>query len=165
MGAKYMFTLYSFIYYNGQWQNKSTLSLYVDFLGDLCQLVLYILFFLSIHTLFGFPFYLVRHTLVTFSSFTKRLSNLIKYRKATRQIDRFHDANVEELALCHNTCTICRGNMDEGKKLPCGHVFHQACLREWFEHQQNCPLCRVYVLDTNIRPNMPQEIPEERRQQ
>lgn len=147
MHTKYILTLYSLFYHNGVWQQKSTYSLYIDFIGDLFQLIMYILFFLSIHSLFGFPFYLVRHTLVTFSSFTKRLHNLVKYRKATQRINQFHDATEEELALCHNTCTICRGTMDEGKKLPCGHVFHEVCLREWFEHQQNCPLCRVYVLD------------------
>ena len=32
------------------------------------------------------------------------------------------------------------------KKLPCGHIFHKACLRSWFQRQQTCPTCRLDVL-------------------
>ena len=30
-------------------------------------------------------------------------------------------------------------NMDQPKKLPCGHIFHFHCLRSWLERQQSCP--------------------------
>ncbi|KAI9498754.1 hypothetical protein BDB00DRAFT_754525, partial [Zychaea mexicana] len=30
-------------------------------------------------------------------------------------------------------------NLDQPKKLPCGHVFHFHCLRSWLERQQSCP--------------------------
>lgn len=33
------------------------------------------------------------------------------------------------------------------KKLPCGHLFHRECLRQWLQRQQNCPTCRTSLLD------------------
>lgn len=38
------------------------------------------------------------------------------------------------------------------KKLPCGHIFHTACLRSWFQRQQTCPTCRLNILRTTSRP-------------
>jgi len=34
------------------------------------------------------------------------------------------------------------------KKLPCGHMFHSACLRSWFQRMQTCPTCRSDILTT-----------------
>lgn len=39
-----------------------------------------------------------------------------------------------------------RVNFFSSKKLPCGHIFHAACLRSWFQRQQTCPTCRLDVL-------------------
>jgi E3 ubiquitin-protein ligase synoviolin len=38
------------------------------------------------------------------------------------------------------------------KKLPCGHIFHTACLRSWFQRQQTCPTCRLNILRTPTPP-------------
>lgn len=42
------------------------------------------------------------------------------------------------------------------KKLPCGHIFHTACLRSWFQRQQTCPTCRLNILRTPITTSQPQ---------
>lgn len=36
--------------------------------------------------------------------------------------------------------------VNTSKKLPCGHIFHTACLRSWFQRQQTCPTCRLNIL-------------------
>lgn len=36
--------------------------------------------------------------------------------------------------------------VNNSKKLPCGHIFHTACLRSWFQRQQTCPTCRLNIL-------------------
>ena len=36
--------------------------------------------------------------------------------------------------------------ISSSKKLPCGHIFHTACLRSWFQRQQTCPTCRLNIL-------------------
>lgn len=61
-----------------------------------------------------------------------------------------------------NICIIC---MDEliakpnsqrshlakykAKRLPCGHVLHLCCLKNWMERSQTCPICRLPVFDEN----------------
>ena len=50
-----------------------------------------------------------------------------------------------------NTCSICLCAVDKTLALDivCGHVFHEACLNQWFSHNhvRTCPLCRVKLLD------------------
>jgi hypothetical protein len=42
--------------------------------------------------------------------------------------------------------------MGAAKKLVCGHMFHQTCLRSWLAHQTSCPICRR---STNGPPTRP----------
>lgn len=50
-----------------------------------------------------------------------------------------------------NSFPVSREDMvSSSKKLPCGHIFHTACLRSWFQRQQTCPTCRLNILRTPI---------------
>ena len=44
-------------------------------------------------------------------------------------------------------CSICLENFKttlKGCKLPCGHIFHENCIKEWLsKHNNRCPVCRV----------------------
>lgn len=51
------------------------------------------------------------------------------------------------------------------KKLPCGHIFHTACLRSWFQRQQTCPTCRLNILRTPITTSQPQNQPQNNNNQ
>ena len=71
---------------------------------------------------------------------------------------RYPDATMEELSSGDNVCIICREEMTEGcKKLPCNHIFHTSCLRNWFQRQQTCPTCRMDIL----RPPAPRPAPQQ----
>ena len=124
------------------------------------------------------PIHIIRDVALTIRSFYKRITDFVRYRQATRDMNaRYPDATSEEVAR-EDVCIICREEMrpwqqpnvpgapqrDNGgaaraapttiderlrpKKLPCGHILHFACLRSWLERQQNCPTCRRPVLVT-----------------
>ena len=49
-------------------------------------------------------------------------------------------------------CAICLEEYQHGESfvtpLPCNklHVFHTACIKEWIEHDDVCPLCKKQVM-------------------
>jgi len=91
---------------------------------------------------------------MTTRSFLKRLSALLRYRQALKDMNQYPDATPEDLGQ-EDTCIICREEMrpwdpadrtqverTRAKKLPCGHILHFGCLKSWLERQQVCPTCR-----------------------
>ena len=48
-------------------------------------------------------------------------------------------------------CIICFKALDRSVALPCRHRFHIECVREWFRHKRNCPLCRASLRDREVR--------------
>eukprot|EP00831_Metopus_contortus_P074045 TRINITY_DN67592_c0_g1_i1.p1 TRINITY_DN67592_c0_g1~~TRINITY_DN67592_c0_g1_i1.p1 ORF type:complete len:244 (+),score=12.86 TRINITY_DN67592_c0_g1_i1:157-888(+) len=43
------------------------------------------------------------------------------------------------------SCAICYSEMIFGESailIPCGHMFHQECIKPWFEGHNTCPICR-----------------------
>ena len=131
------------------------------------------------------PIHIIRDVALTIRSFYKRITDFMKYRHATRDMNqRYPDATESDL-VSEDVCIICRetlrpwqGNGSAGeagqadsqandaderyrpKKLPCGHVLHFSCLRSWLERQQNCPTCRQPVLTTS--PNTPSSLAQPR---
>lgn len=147
--------------------------------SDFFKLVLYLTFFCVLCMFYGMPIHIIRDVALTIRSFYKRITDFVRYRQATRDMNaRYPDAAPDEVAR-EDVCIICREDMrpwsepapqtgqqagnsernrtaqrsiDERlrpKKLPCGHILHFACLRSWLERQQNCPTCRRPVLAPN----------------
>jgi len=53
----------------------------------------------------------------------------------------------KEGQYCHihtKECSICCEKLftTETEKLKCNHIFHKKCIKEWFERDNRCPLCR-----------------------
>lgn len=49
-------------------------------------------------------------------------------------------------------CTVCKEGYQEnedGKQLPCGHVYHDGCITSWLSLSHSCPLCRRCVSSQN----------------
>ena len=40
-----------------------------------------------------------------------------------------------------NVCIICLGEIEKGKYLNCGHIFHLECIQEWILKYKKCPTC------------------------
>uniref|UniRef100_M8BNP2 RING-type E3 ubiquitin transferase n=1 Tax=Aegilops tauschii TaxID=37682 RepID=M8BNP2_AEGTA len=96
---------------------------------------------------YGVPLHLIRELYETFRNFRIRISDYIRYRKVTSNMnERFPDATPDELDASDVTCIICREEMTTAKKLLCGHLFHVHCLRSWLQRQHTCPTCRAPII-------------------
>jgi hypothetical protein len=66
------------------------------------------------------------------------------------QIDAAVDTHIHTDA----TCSICQDAMTCAMQIrACGHMFHGACLEEWFTMNSRCPMCRHDIRDppTHLR--------------
>ncbi|EXJ88360.1 hypothetical protein A1O1_05290 [Capronia coronata CBS 617.96] len=151
------------------WEEKGRYMFYLNLTTDFFKLVIYLTFFFILLVFYGLPIHILRDVFLTMRSFLKRISDFIKYRAATRDMNaRYPDATEEDIGR-EDVCIICREEMrpyqppvaEPGqprprgtpvaermrpKKLPCGHVLHFSCLRSWLERQQICPTCRANVV-------------------
>ncbi|KFH43281.1 E3 ubiquitin-protein ligase-like protein [Hapsidospora chrysogenum ATCC 11550] len=147
------------------WAAKGEWVLWLDLISDMIKLGIYIAFFFMLIMFYGLPIHIIRDLFMTSRDFLKRLSALLRYRRAIQEMNRYPDATAEELSQ-ENTCIICReemrpwdpvnnpGAVDRArpKKLPCGHTLHLGCLKSWLERQQVCPTCRSPVTSDRTRP-------------
>tara|TARA_B110000967_G_C18737896_1_gene486137 strand:+ start:15 stop:383 length:369 start_codon:yes stop_codon:yes gene_type:complete len=52
-------------------------------------------------------------------------------------------------------CSICFDTIvDETKLNKCGHTFHYDCIKEWFDINQTCPICREDTSPQFIQKNL-----------
>jgi hypothetical protein len=52
-------------------------------------------------------------------------------------------------------CTICLSDFNHNEilsVLPCGHRYHDECVREWLQCSSKCPLCKKDSLDSSGQP-------------
>ncbi|CAG8556480.1 7480_t:CDS:2, partial [Cetraspora pellucida] len=154
------------------WENKSIYVFYLELVTDFFKLITYLIFFAIILVFYGIPLHIIRDVYVTLRSFLQKCGDLIRYRRATRNMnERYPNATNDELERLSDHVDgrpqARQGNNGLGdvpKKLPCGHIFHFHCLRSWLERQQSCPTCRRPVLSEQqptptqpqARPNPPQ---------
>jgi E3 ubiquitin-protein ligase synoviolin len=153
------------------WEDKGRWMFYLNLATDFFKLVIYLAFFFILLVFYGLPIHILRDVFLTMRSFMKRITDFMKYRTATRDMNaRYPDATAEEIGR-EDVCIICREEMRpyqppvavpgqpqpranpvaermRPKKLPCGHVLHFSCLRSWLERQQICPTCRANVVNT-----------------
>ena len=51
-----------------------------------------------------------------------------------------------------NICNICLNEIEKGKYLNCGHVFHLKCIKEWVSLNAKCPICKSEIIsDTKFK--------------
>ncbi|POS78640.1 E3 ubiquitin-protein ligase synoviolin [Diaporthe helianthi] len=139
------------------WDTKGQWILFLDLFADLLKLSVYTAFFCVLLVFYGLPIHIMRDLFMTTRSFVKRLTALMRYKQALRDMNRYPDATAEDLGR-EDTCIICREEMrpwdpnagqverTRPKKLPCGHILHFGCLKSWLERQQVCPTCRSSVV-------------------
>ncbi len=85
-----------------------------------------------------------------FQERAKLKQTLKRYYGTTSRHGRFQ--TVKQIPVKDRLCAICFAEMQAGKRLFCGHVFHEDCLRsglyrasphrEWIKAHSICPTCR-----------------------
>lgn len=121
-----------------------------------------------IHTLmlipFRMPIMLIKDVLWDFLTLYQNVTSLWKIWRNNKQLDdKLPTMTHEELKETDNICIVCmdellpksetqhrHNNIDakyKPKRLPCGHVLHLYCLKNWMERSQTCPICRLAVFD------------------
>lgn len=139
------------------WEFRSLFFFYFDFFVDFLKLSIYSTFFAIIIKYYGIPLHIIRDLYLTIRSFVVRVKDILRYRRATANMDqRYPDATEAELEASDKICIICREEMTSAKKLTCGHLFHFRCLKSWLERQQACPTCRRSILDPPETPANPE---------
>jgi len=136
---------------NKTWHGRGTITFALEVALEGCKFLFYMIFFAIVFTYYGMPINIFRDLYMSYVNLKRKVSSFVKYRQLTSNMNaRFEDATEQELEECGRTCIICRddittGHGNLGKKLPCSHIFHFYCLREWLQQQQSCPTCRSEI--------------------
>lgn len=177
--ARYVIHLYE-MNVDGVWENRSIYIYYTELIFELSAIS--IDFCHHLHMLLWGNIFLSMASLVIcmqlrflFYEFKRRLNRHKNYRKVVQNIEaRFPMATEEEITDHNDNCAVCWEKMESSRKLPCGHLFHNACLLSWLEQDTSCPTCRMSlsegqqgdpngnVADNNgdARPNVPHPPPQ-----
>lgn len=68
-----------------------------------------------------------------------------KMRELTHNMEHLPQVSAEEMKSQEdNTCMVCFREMEDGRRLPCNHIFHSECLTQWIQKNSNhfCPKCK-----------------------
>ncbi|NWH74455.1 AMFR ligase, partial [Piaya cayana] len=143
--------------HEGTWEGKGTYVYYTDFVMELTLLSLDLMH--HIHMLLFGNIWLSMASLVIFMQLRylfhevqRRIRRHKNYLRVVGNMEaRFAVATPEELAVNNDDCAICWDSMQSARKLPCGHLFHNSCLRSWLEQDTSCPTCRMSlnITDSN----------------
>ncbi|XP_018420377.1 PREDICTED: E3 ubiquitin-protein ligase AMFR isoform X1 [Nanorana parkeri] len=135
--------------HEGTWESKGTYVYYTDFVMELSHLSMDLMH--HIHMLLFGNIWLSMASLVIFMQLRhlfhelqRRLRRHKNYLRVVGNMEaHFAVATPEELEANNDDCAICWDSMQAARKLPCGHLFHNSCLRSWLEQDTSCPTCRM----------------------
>uniref|UniRef100_A0A4W5NA17 E3 ubiquitin-protein ligase AMFR n=1 Tax=Hucho hucho TaxID=62062 RepID=A0A4W5NA17_9TELE len=135
--------------HEGTWESKGSYVYYTDFVMELALLGLDLMH--HIHMLLFGNIWLSMASLVIFMQLRylfhevqKRIRRHKNYLRVINNMEaRFAVATSDELVVNNDDCAICWDSMMTARKLPCGHLFHNSCLRSWLEQDTSCPTCRM----------------------
>ncbi|XP_056382240.1 E3 ubiquitin-protein ligase AMFR isoform X3 [Hyla sarda] len=135
--------------HDGTWEGKGTYVYYTDFVMELSHLSMDLMH--HIHMLLFGNIWLSMASLVIFMQLRhlfhelqRRLRRHKNYLRVVGNMEaHFAIATAEELEANNDDCAICWDSMQAARKLPCGHLFHNSCLRSWLEQDTSCPTCRM----------------------
>jgi hypothetical protein len=92
VAIKFGLTVYD-LHLQGRWENKSVCIMYLEFVTDIFQLLVYLCFFLTILLTIGVPLHVIRQMYNTAVSLNKRIMDVVRYRRATARMDQQYESN------------------------------------------------------------------------
>lgn len=110
----------------------------------------------SFYTLFGVTIGYAAHiTLIypigfAYGEFAKAYSTTKRMLTTERALsEKLPVVDMREFPNVDNTCLVCRDQITHGRLMPCGHTFHDECIKPWILDQGTCPVCFKDALQTN----------------
>lgn len=89
---------------------------------------------------------------------SRSIASLYRLIKNVKKLNNSLSYPTKEELENTDICIICRDDMvlngtgtprSVPKKLPCGHILHDGCIRSWLERSNACPTCRKEVIPSN----------------
>ena len=130
-------------------EQRRRLLFAVDFAAEACNDVLSLAHSAALYWLHGLSLQLVDaiillHLRALALGLMQRVKRFVGFLAVSRDLQRMYaDVPADELAARQDDCAVCRERLDKAKRLPCGHLFHSACLQRWLEVKCECPTCRA----------------------
>ncbi|CAD8161277.1 unnamed protein product [Paramecium octaurelia] len=141
---KYVFNLFEILTYS-QFESKQTIFSALEVLSKILKLSVQIILFQHVLNTQGFLLILLVDIVENGIALYKKIKAVYNQIKLVRMINRIQD--VEKNESHDSTCLICLNELEKGKLLQCGHVFHSSCLKTWISGNQNqfCPKCKSTI--------------------
>jgi hypothetical protein len=76
-----------------------------------------------------------------FNGFIEEINNFVKPEEYSKNITTKQLEKLEK-GYSTKTCSICLETNNESVRLPCGHFYHENCIKTWLTKKSLCPLCK-----------------------
>jgi len=157
--ARYSIHLWD-INQEGTWERRGTFVYYAELLFEMTALCFD--FIHHLHMLIWSNIFLSMASLVIcmqlrflFHEIQRRFRRHKNYLLVVARMEaRYPMASKDELEKHaleggDDSCAICWDKMETARRLPCGHYFHNSCLRSWLEQDISCPTCRTSLQESS----------------
>jgi autocrine motility factor receptor len=107
----------------------------LDFLAEACIDLMSLCHSAALYWMHGLSLQLVDaiillHMRALALGLTQRVARFIGFLAVSRDLNHtYADEPADALAARQDDCAVCRERLDKAKRLPCGHLFHAACLQ------------------------------------
>ena len=74
-------------------------------------------------------------------------------KQILNQLPETYIEDVNKLDSEKKNCVICLEDFKTGDKaviLPCIHIFHKSCIKNWLKKQNSCPICKYKLIAQNM---------------
>ncbi|CAD8166699.1 unnamed protein product [Paramecium pentaurelia] len=141
---KYVINIFEILTFS-QFDSKQIIFSGLEVLSTILKLCVQIMLFKYVLNTQGFLLILFVDTFENAFAMLKKLKAFYNQIKLVRMIDKIQD--VEKIDSPDSTCLICLNELENGKQLSCGHVYHKSCLKTWISGNFNqfCPKCKQAI--------------------